>query len=183
MSLGAYDLVLIDVDGVSTEERLACRMHLAQSGVPTFCKVFVEPDESDKLINSFCSYREDGDVLWETPTYIDREYILGGSAAPVGIFGSTSFSVRRHPDKVRRDEVTVAVDEVTSVQEFYLDLLGDFHNNDGSLHVQDCRSLWSYMDGHWNTEIELITVLLRHHAPRRRVKALVELLKSGGAKL
>lgn len=182
-SLGAYDLVLIDVDGVPTEERLACRMHLAQSGVPTFCKVFVEPEESDKLINSFCSYREDGDVLWETPTYTDREYILGGSAAPMGIFGSTSFSVRRHPDKVQRDEVTVTMDEMTSIQEFYLDLLGDFHTNDGSLHVRDCRSLWSYMDGNWSTEIELITVLLRNHAPRRRVKALTELLKSGGVKL
>lgn len=181
--LGAYDLILIDVDGVPTEARLECRAHLAQSGVPTYCKVFIEPEDCNRLVDSFCSYHEKGDMLWETPTYTDREFILGGSAAPLGLYGSSLMVSGKHPERIVRKDVLVETREQLSAQEFFLDLTGDFHSGDVPVAVSECRSLWSYMQGEWTSEVELVTVLLRNHAPRKRVRALVELLKLGKIKL
>jgi len=177
--LGAYDLVIIDVDSVPTVARLSCRQRLASTGVPTFCKVLINKEDQSTLLGSFYSYRETGDHIWETPTYDGLEFILGGSAAPLGLYGAVGKDHNLDCAKVKRDLVNVSRTESLSLQEYFLTLTGDFHDTDVPLELSKCRSLWSFMPSEWENAADLIEELLLNHAPRKRIRALISLIQEG----
>lgn len=85
---GRYTLILIDVEGITNEARLAIRSQFADTGIPTYCKVLVGEGEAVELVASFCAYQLPADRIWTTLTYPGREYIVGASASPLGVFAS-----------------------------------------------------------------------------------------------
>lgn len=184
---GLYTLVVLDMEGVSTTERLKARHKLAQTGVPVYCKVLVTEEESIELITSYLAYRFPEDRIWTTLSYPRREFILGQSSAPMGLYTSVPAplrSIQSPPDPTVNDFRVLGYPEFNPGADLLL-LTGHMApTTQHTLRLVQCRSLRSYIPESFTpprTENELkkmCILLLDNYCPRNRVKSLVKLYRS-----
>lgn len=185
---GKYDLILLDVEGVSNTQRLEARSFLAGSGVPTYCKVLVDEADSALLLQSWAAYRSPSDQLWTTHSYPGLEFIVGSSDAPLGVYAAVPT-----PDPV---PILVPAPEAHEyrVSSYPLYTPGpDLILLTGHLppltrlliRPLQCRALYPYLsppfawdskDRGWD---DLLLHLLVSGCPRRRIRALIRLRDRG----
>jgi len=182
--LGKYSLVIIDVDGVSVLDRLACRADLASCGVPVYCKVFVTAIDSPQLINSFYAHRRKGDRVWSTRAYPENEYVLGASAAPLGLCGhlpSPFLGYLSPPvESINGSNLTIyASPQYTPGQDIYI-LTGELPPKDlRPISPRSLKSLFNFVSNWTVSRPELLLQLLANQCPRSRVRAFYRLNRSG----
>jgi hypothetical protein len=181
VSLQVYDLVIIDVDSVPTLDRLRCRRRIARAGVICACRVLVNPTESNQLEHSVLTVKEKGDFIWTTIAYPKMEYIIGGGAAPLGIFTAThnDCALDSHVDFLSEDVLRVENIRGPDPQIWALELLGDFVSLETPIHIASCRGLWSYLPITITDMRQVFLHMLTVGAPRRRIKAAFGLFKMG----
>lgn len=185
---GLYDLVLIDVEGVDNHTRLALRWELAQTGVPAYCKVLAREEDGLLLIRSWGAYAGKEDHLWTTLSYPGREFIVGRSRAPLGVYACV-------PDPLSLDPTVPHPDRTSTDISGYPDynpgpdllcLTGHIlpHNRD-QVTGRQLRSLFPYITEHrrpilpWFSIEDLAHHLTEVECPRRRIRALIRLDRHG----
>jgi hypothetical protein len=179
--LGVYDLVIIDVDRVPPHTRLLLRQVFALTGVLAVCRVFVSKDSCSDLEHSVMAVAESGDFIWSTLAFPDNEFIIGGGAAPLGLFDSDRPGCRcpRHTVPISKDSLIRVMFSQTDTQVYVLEVSGDFLTTGSTLNVGRCRGLWSYLPENLDSPDGIILHMLKVGAPRRRVKAAFELFRRG----
>lgn len=178
---GAYDLVIIDVEGeVQTRERLTYRQLFAETGIPSVCKVLVDPTDSPQFVTSYLAYYEVGDCCWSVEAYPYEEFYVGFSPAPLGLYQGLPGEVVDVSvlPLVRSDDVAVSHEDLEDLQVLAVELTGDFHDFGRSpLLFSRCKALRAYLPPAWSSHLSLLSGLIRNRAPRRRVKHLSILLQ------
>lgn len=180
-TLRAYDLVIIDVDRVVPQTRLRIRQEFAQTGVLTYCRVLVHNNDRTQIEDSFSHYAEREDRLWWTHNYPDNEFIVGCSSAPLGILAPNTPTLVRHISSATlpcQDQTNESL-PVASLQQCYLDLIGDFRSTDTPIHTSDCLSLRDYINDPHRTGREILFQLFATRCPRKRIRSYYTLLRLG----
>lgn len=81
-----YDVVVIDVEGVSTLARLLLRHEIASQGPRCWVKCYDSVERVSEIHRSVCSLRASGDRTWSPSISMGAEIIVGSSASPLGLF-------------------------------------------------------------------------------------------------
>lgn len=189
---GKYTLVLMDVEQVRNEIRLAVRRRLAMTGIPTYCKVLLDPADVDLFLQSWVAYRAPQDVLWTTDSYPGCEFIVGTSDSPIGVYAA-----------VPSVEVVSPVVPPPSAPGHRPEVLGYPPYNRGAdllvltghlpaltsrgLQFPQCRALFPFVTGlhpfscdEAVTSLEPLALhLVASGCPRSRVRALITLYRHG----
>lgn len=186
LSKGKYTLVVIDVEGVATIDRLRLRHQLAQTGVPTYCKILVSREDRDELVASWGAYRAHGDRIWTTMSYPQCEFIVGSSSSPLGLYTAVPA-----PDRILPTVSSpISTDYHTQGYPRYnlgadlLCLTGHMAVPDTrGITYQQCRAIHSYAPNPRKVISSqadfssFCVLLLDNGCPRSRVKALVQLMR------
>lgn len=184
IKLGVYDLVILDIDGVPPRKRLSLRSQLAQAGTPVYCKVLVNPVDLPQLMSSFLAYRAQGDQAWASRAYPERELVLGGSSAPLGLFASAE----SYSNKLGRlsfptiDNTNLVIENEPAYcwEDDILIVTGDLPRpNVQQLTLKALRALRSYLTPHNTVTKDLFIELLERGCPKNRVRAAYRLYRSG----
>jgi hypothetical protein len=184
IKLGVYDLVLLDIDGVSPGKRLLVRSQLASSGTPVYCKVLVSPSDLLQLKSSFLAYRSVNDHAWVSRAYPDREMVLGGSSSPLGLLASVE-SYSNQIEEIEFPAIThlnlrVQNEPPYCWEDDALIVTGDFPAPHLQfLTLRSLRSLRSYLSPLSMVNLDLFIELLERGCPKSRVKAAYRLFRSG----
>lgn len=182
-----FDLCILDIEGVDNHTRLRVRQALAESSVPTYCKVLLSSSLVENFLASWSAYRHPSDVLWTTLSYPGREFVVGSSEAPIGMYAAVPSHDLVLPD------VTAP-----SLPDFYVsgypaytpgpDLLlltGHLPHKAGlgSIKGYSLRGLFPYLEKERLQDLhslkEICLMLLDKKCPRRRIKALIRLEVKG----
>jgi hypothetical protein len=86
LMVSGYDVVVIDVEGVSTKARLLLRQEIASQGPKCWVKCYDSPKNISEIHRSACSLRMLEDRTWSPSISMGAEIILGSSASPLGLF-------------------------------------------------------------------------------------------------
>jgi hypothetical protein len=181
---GEYDLVIVDVESGTPVDRLRLRAELASTGVPTYCKILIDPADVPLLTQSWAAYHSPGDSIWTTLSYPMREFIIGYSQSPMGVHSAVPT-----PDPL---DFTLAIPNASDYQTAnyppytpgpdLLTLTGHIPPLTRRLVLpRQCRALFPFLTNesipkHLLASLpELCLHLLHHKCPRRRVQALIRL--------
>jgi hypothetical protein len=184
IKLGTYDLVILDIDGVPHGKRLTVRSQLARSGVPTYCKVLVDPRDLPCLKSSYLAYRSTTDYAWVGRAYPLREMVLGGGSSPIGLLESiesysqqvdnTSFPTITNQNLHVRDEPPYCWEDDVLIT------TGDFPTSrTQTLSLRSLRAIQSYLPSKQGIDRNFFIDLLERGCPKSRVKAVYRLFRTG----
>lgn len=180
-----YDLVIIDVEGCDNHQRLKLRHQLAETRVPTYCKVLLDSQDVPLFLQSWAAYRGEGDRLWTTISYPGREFIVGPTSNPVGIHVAVPSHTPAHvecPIPSYQDLAVSLYPPYNPGPDMSL-LTGHFPRpTERRITPFQCRALFPFLSPphRWislssSTFRDLCLHLLGVGCPRRRVKALIRL--------
>jgi hypothetical protein len=86
MRVSHYDVVVIDVERVSTSARLQLRHVIATQGPRCWVRCHDTHENIHEIHRSVCSLRQLKDRTWTPEISMGTEIILGSSASPLGLF-------------------------------------------------------------------------------------------------
>lgn len=179
-----YDLGLIDIEGVDNHLRLQLRSTLAGWGLPTYCKVLLHPQDVPLFLQSWVAYHGPDDHIWTTLSYPGREFVVGPSSSPVGVYAAVPLPnppIIQVPLPTPSDLLVEGFASYSPGPDF-LTLTGHFEApTQEGLWARQCRGLFPFVTGSSRPSLPFQTVrgaclhLLSHKCPRSRVRALVRL--------
>jgi len=179
-TLGAYDLVIIDVDRVLPIDRLTIRSEFAAAGAQAYCRVLINDGDVGQFLESYYAYRSQEDWIWTSEIYPYREFYLGGSEEPVGMYPAVNAvdRVRQSVPCVMCSDVTVSYRDPVSISEHVFTLTGDVTGPETlPLTISRCAAIKSYLPLYIESTLQVVYALIQHGCPRRRIRSLVILDK------
>jgi hypothetical protein len=184
---GRYTLVIVDVEGVPNEARLSLRARLAKGQTLAYCRILVSSHDADEVVASFHAYRSSQDQLWTTESYPHREFIMGGTSNPIGVYTAVPSPNRYtpYPDPPSRADYDWTGYPPYNPGPDLLTLTGHVPTlpSTGATYAQ-CRAVHSYLprplvaplSSSPPTDLHQLCVhLLTHHCPRKRIRSLISL--------
>lgn len=181
--MGYYDLVLIDVDRVPVIERLKIRAAFGETGVQAYCRVLVDENQAPLLSSSVAAVAHTTTTkFWGCHTYPGREFILGGLEEPVGIYQTEDPTTCIFtPPTISWTNCILENAPPINIDAHYFELTGDLApSGDWTVTLPECRSLKSKLSTlqGYEDETDIAEMLIANHCPRKRVRALVEVVKA-----
>lgn len=178
-----YELVILDVERVSTLHRLELRTYLARHRVPVYCRVLISLDDANEFLRSWAAYSSPDDALWTTLAYPFREWIVGNTSAPIGVYSAVPSPQRCEilvPEPDREDYCERGFPSYDPGPDL-IEITGHLPDiGTGGLRRFQLRALLPYGEGEPETEERRVyQTLLKNGCPRRRIRAAIRLRGAG----
>lgn len=97
MRVSGYDVVIIDVEGVSTTTRLQLRQDIASQGPKCWVRCYDTQENIIEVHHSVCGLGQSEDRTWVPAISSGTEIIVGSSPLPLGLFKAIGSC---HPEEV-----------------------------------------------------------------------------------